>query len=117
MPTADERDLYQLLFVARQSGRDVNCQESRAPKQHHACRSVYMQIDGNGGHLVLSEDGDLPDFGTVYHHSDALANILCFADVEDSGRISCCSLRQSSFYCIIYGYHHHSKRVKTGNAH
>lgn len=38
-------------------------------------------IHGIGGALVCDQVGDFGDFGEVYYHPEALANILCFHDL------------------------------------
>ena len=114
MPTVDDRDLNDfMLLLDNQASMSV----VRNPDLLSNIRPIDqpVRIDGIGGHLVISEVGDLPDFGTVYHHSDALANVLCFADVEDNGKILY-SQRDSSFNVTIRGHRYQFKRVKSGGA-
>lgn len=57
-------------------------------------------IYGTGGHLDVTQKGDLPGFGQVWYHPQSIANILSFAEVEDSCRIT-------------YDQHKHAFYVKT----
>ena len=75
---------------------------------------IPVRVDGIGGSMVIDQAGDLRDFGTVYYDPSALANVLCFADVEDRGKITYCQ-RQSLFRVVINRNTYIFKRIRTGD--
>ena len=114
LPAAFDRDLNDyILLLDNQASMSV----VKNPELLSNIRTVDqpVRIDGIGGYMVIDQAGDLTDFGPVYHDPNALANVLCFADVEDRGRITY-SQRQSSFYVTIHGHHYQFKRVNSGTA-
>ena len=73
-----------------------------------------VHVDGIGGQLVIHTVGDLDDFGTAYHHPDALANVLSFASVEDIGKITYIQ-RESCFKVLINGNTYVFRRIAHGS--
>ena len=57
----------------------------------------------------------MSDFGTVFYHPDAIANVLCFADVEDAGSITY-SQEHSTFDVMIGGTNYTFQRIQSGSA-
>ena len=114
VPAAQERRLGEyILLLDNQASMSVVWNAELLTDIRPADHPV--RIDGIGGHLVINEVGNLEDFGTVYYHPDALANVLCFADVEDLGSIVY-SQEKSSFDVVIANNHYHFRRVQSGNA-
>ena len=73
-----------------------------------------VQVDGIGGQLTIDTVGDLDDFGTAYHHPEALANVLSFASVEDQGTITYVQ-RESCFRVKINGHTYVFRRIARGS--
>jgi len=74
---------------------------------------VPVRVDGIGGSMIIDQQGDLPDFGTVYHDPNALANVVSFAMVEDAGTIKYIQ-GMSTFDVHISGKHYSFSRLRTG---
>jgi hypothetical protein len=49
-------------------------------------RSI-ISVNGIGGSLVVSMEGDFEGIGTVYYHPKAIANILCMHDLMQQGLV------------------------------
>jgi len=48
--------------------------------------SEKIEVFGIGGSLTVDMMGDLPGFGPVYFHPEAVANILCFYDLANKNK-------------------------------
>ena len=47
-----------------------------------------IEVVGIGRSLIVDILGDLPGFGPVYFHPDAVANILCFNDMAKKKQVN-----------------------------
>jgi len=74
-----------------------------------------VYVDGIGGQLLVDQVGEIEDFGTAYHHPDAVANVLSFASVEDLGEITY-SQQNSCFTVSINKHRYTFKRSTKGRS-
>ena len=52
----------------------------------------------NGGMVHTKLQGTLPGYGVVWHHPDAITNILSLNNVQDKFRVTYDSKKKNSFY-------------------
>ena len=91
-----EKDLGNALLLDSRSTIDLIKSRSMLEDLRHS--SSVCNISTNGGQIQTDMQGVLPGYGKVWHHPEAITNILSLHNVKSKFRVTYDSNKADSFY-------------------
>jgi hypothetical protein len=76
----DQFDLREVILLDNQSTTDIFCNQRLVQNIRNV--DEQLTLSTNAGKLVTNLKADVPDYGTVWYHPEALTNIFSFSNMK-----------------------------------